>query len=475
MIDICKLPKMYFLVMILIGLTTVSCSEDFLDVKPQQAVPADGALETIGDFEAAIAGVYDGLSSSNYYGRYFVLVSDIMSDDVKQNASANRASDWAAYAGSSTDNNNLALNVWNAGYKVIDRANRIIHAEVELPASVQDEYGNIRGQAYAARALAHFDMVRIYAQHYTYSQDASHPGVPIITEFDPDQKPARNSVKEVYDQVISDFQASLGLIGENNNSFYLSESAVHGLLSRVYLYKEDWANAKEAATEVISSGKYDLVDHDNYATIFTGDHSPETLFEIDMNPTDNRGSNAIGGMYLESGYGDYLPTKDLLNLIPGEDARQAMFSVDEDLAGDYASHRVAKYSSPLGEDNTPVIRLSEVYLNRAEANYHLNQTEAAQDDLDAIRQRGLPSADDVTATGSELLEEILKERRIELSFEGHRLYDLTRNKKGVIREDCTAPENACTVTYPNDRFVLAIGQYETDVNPNIVQNPGYGN
>jgi hypothetical protein len=297
-------------------------------------------------------------------------------------------------------------------------------------------------------------------------------GIPIVTEVDPFQKPARNTVKEVYDQVIADFNSALGLIGDGDDSFVLTKNAVKALLSRVYLYKEDWTNAAAMANDVINSGDYSLVANGSYATIFSGDHSSETIFEIDMNPTDRRGTDALSGMYLGSGYGDYLPSTDLLNLIPAGDERGTLFKFDGNIGGGiYGDLRVNKFSSTLGEDNTPVIRLAEVILNRAEANYHLNNTSAAQADVNLIRKRGLPTAADVTATGAALLDEILLERRIELSYEGHRLFDLVRYKKGVTRVDCTAA--TCSIAYPNDRFILAIGKFETDVNENIVQNPGY--
>lgn len=449
-----------------------SCNKDFLELEPQQSVSTNKALVTIGDFQAAITGAYDGLSSSNYYGRYFVLVTDIMSDDVKQNASANRAADWAEYVGSSTDNNNLAENIWQVGYQVINRTNRIILTEATVPEAVQADLDNIKGEAYAIRALVHFDLVRIYAQHYTFTSDAGHPGVPIVTEIDPFMKPARNTVMEVYDQVISDFNTALGLIGDSPNSSTLSATAVKALLSRVYLYKEDWTNAVNMADAVINSGDYSLVSNANHADIFMQDNSSESIFEMDMNPTDRRGTDALGGMYLGSGYGDYLPSEDLINLIPEGDARGNLFAVDSTVGGGiYGYLRVNKYASVLGEDNTKIIRLSEVYLNRAEAQYHLNNEAKAKDDVNKIRKRGLPSSPNVTASGAALLDEILLERRLELCYEGHRLWDLTRNKRGVYRNDCTA--TICSVKYPDSRFILAIGQYEIDVNTNVTQNPGY--
>jgi hypothetical protein len=443
-----------------------SCSNDFLDLQPEQAVSMSQALVTVSDFEAAIIGCYDGLQNGNYYGKYFIMTPDVMSDDLKGSGTVNRASDWHSYLGSSTDRSNLAQNIWAMGYRVIDRANRILEAETDL------DIDDIKGQAYAFRALAHFDLVRIYGQHYTYTADASHMGVPIVLEVDPFQKPARNTVKEVYDQVIEDFNTALTLINDDKNSFFFSKNVVNALLSRVYLYKEDWTNAVAKATEVINSTDYTLAGNGEYAEIFSGDHSPESIFEIDMNPTDNLGAGALSGNYLGTGYGEYLPTLDLYDLIPEGDVRKTLFLEDLSLGGgDFGTLRVNKYSSDLGYDNTPVIRLSEVYLNRAEANYHLQREDLAQDDVDLIRKRGLPTAADVTATGPALLDEILLERRIELSYEGHRLWDLTRNKRGVFRADHTSETSA--VPYPDDRFVLAIGKFEIDVNDNIIQNRGY--
>lgn len=464
-------------VLILIILFVASCSKGFLELDPQQSVSTENALSNIGDFRAAITGVYDGMSSSNYYGRYFVLVSDIMSDDVKPNASANRAADWCDYAGSSTDNNALSENIWQQGYIVINRANRVILTDITVVPVLQDEYDHIKGQAYAARALAHFDLSKIYAQHYTYTAGATHMGVPIIMDLDPFGKPARATLADVYTQVIADFNMALTMMDPMEDDPYkLTYLGVKALLSRVYLYMEDYQNAYNMANDVIASAAYDLVDNADYGDIFDIEASDESIFEIDKNEADNSGSDALGGMYINTGYGDYLPTTELMDLYPVGDAREAMFLEDLSIGGGaYGTMRVDKYGDLLGYDNTKVVRLSEMYLNRAEAGYYLaGVTDAAvQADVDAIRQRGLPAAPAVTATGAALLDEILLERRLELCYEGHRLFDLMRYKMDLDRTDCTSQASACFVAYPDNRFILAIGQYEIDVNENIVQNPGY--
>ncbi len=467
------IKKLSLLLMII--LIAIGCETDILDLKPHQSVSDEVFLESLSDFQAAITGCYDLLSSPDLYGRYMLLVPDIMGEDVKQNASANRAKEWAEYNGSTTTTHRVDRGFWRALYQGVDMANRIIDADFTPPDAVKAEFEQIVGEAYAMRALCYFNLVRIFAQHYTYTADASHPGVPIVLHFDFQNKPGRATVKEVYDQIISDFQKAIELMTiDPPNAGRFSKEAAQALLSRVYLYKEDWAKAEELATAVIQSGKYTLVSRDDYPTQFLVGLSSEAIFEMIYTIADNPGSNHLGGMYKETGYGDYLPSEDLLNMMNDDDIRKTMFKPDSNLGGIYGYLRVDKYpssGSEIGTDNLPVIRLSEVYLNRAEARAMLGNFTGAQEDVNIIRKRAWPDAPDVTAVGEELLTEIEKERRIELCFEGHRLFDITRHKQDLVRNDCTAP--VCTVPYPNDLFILPIPYEELDVNPNLTQNPGY--
>jgi len=454
-------------------LYSTSCSEDFIDLTPQQSLSDSEFLITFDDFEVAMIGGYDQMQNSDWYGRYVPLVSDVMGEDVKQNASANRAKEWAEFNGSSQDF--IPEEIWAELYEGINIANRIINSPFEPPAAVQADFNQIVGEAYALRALAHFDLVKMYAQHYTFTAGGSHPGVPIVTEFDQTAKPSRNTVAEVYAQVISDFEMAEQLMTLDNGTGRFSREAVQGLLSRVYLYMENYTQAENYASLVINSGNYSLVPNADYPTQFLDGNSSEAIFEIRFDLVDNPGSDHLGGMYKESGYGDYLPAEDLLDIIPDDDIRKTMFREDLNLGGIYGILRVDKFPSEgsvIGSDNIPVVRLSELYLNRAEARAKLGNDTGAQEDLNMIKQRGWADAPAATATGDALVTEILSERRIELSFEGHRIHDIARNKLDVVRQDCTS--TVCTVTYPNARFILPIPIEETDVNPNIAQNPEYG-
>lgn len=462
------------LLLVVVLLCSVSC-KDFLSLSPQQSVSFDDYFATLDDFEAGAIGLYNQMQLPDWYGRYMLLVPDIMGEDVKQNSQANRAREWAEYLGSTETIHQCDEEFWAEIYEAIMMANQMIHAAfTPATAAAEEIYDHYVGEAYAVRALAHFDLVRLFAQHYTYTAGATHLGVPIVTTFDITAKPARNTVAEVYAQVIADFLMAIDLLSQDNGAGRFSVEACQALLSRVYLYMEDWANAEAMATAVINSGNYDLVDRADYLTMFYPGLSSEAILEVVNILTDRYAFDHLGYMYQQSGYGDYLPSKDLLNLIDDEDIRKETCILDEELAGIFGDYRVNKFPSEgddNGTDNIPVIRLAEVYLNRAEARAQQGDDANAQADLNLIRQRAWPTAADVTLTGADLLDEILIERRIELCFEGHRLFDLTRYQQDLNRVDCTS--TVCTVTYPDDHFILCIPLAEMDNNPNMVQNPGY--
>lgn len=457
----------------------LSCSEDFLELTPQQSVANEDAITNLNDYYSSIAGVYNDLSSANYYGRYFVLVPDVMSDDVKQNSQANRVVEYAEYVANVSDG--TALNMWTLMYRAINSANAIINAEVVVPAGVKDQQDHIIGEAYALRGLIYFDLVRLFAHHYSFTAGGTHLGVPIVTNFDAQAKPTRNTVREVYDQVINDMEMAIGLMGPSHSgdANKLSNTAVRALLARVHLYEENWTDAETRATEAISAGGYSLESNANYMNVW-GDNSSESLFEVSMTEADNRGSDALGRMYIVEGYGDYLPSDDVVNLYDPTDVRMGVFKADPLLSGAYAPFRMDKYPDVQGWDNTKVIRLAEVYLIRAEARAEIGTNEAgARTDLDMVHQRGLATAPPNGDTGQALKDAIALERRMELCFEGQRLWDLRRKKQDITRTACTA--NVCSIPYSSNgadqslsnRTILPIPQSEMDANTNIEPNPGY--
>ena len=179
----------------------------------------------------------------------------------------------------------------------------------------------------------------------------------------------------------------------------------------------------------------------------------------------------LGYMYLKVGYGDVIPTTDLMSLYSATDLRQNWFYVDGDYT--YTSKYPGIEGGKAGVDNIPVTRLSEAYLNAAEANYELGNEDLARTQLDAIRQRADASAPASTETAGPLREKILLERRKELAYEGHRFWDLKRRGLNIERVDLTVPNATATVVAGSNDFAYPIPQIEIEVNSNIVPNPGY--
>ena len=463
-----KLMRRLWLPILALG-GVAACAD--LGLEPQDSISNDANFQSIGDFQAALVGVYDEMTNDDYYGRSLHLMSDIMGEDVKQTGSANRYQEFADFEGLPRSGHNYEEDLWASAYEVVNMLNMIINADFAPPAAIQDEFDQLLGEAYALRGLAYFDLVKMYAQHYTFTADASHPGVPLVLESDFTNLPSRNTVGEIYAQVVSDMTQGISLMNDGDGPYRMTADGARALLSRVYLYMEDWSNVIAMADAVINSGDYSLVTDQVYIDQFVTGGTSEAIFELLYSETDNEGSDCLGCMYTANGYGDYLPARDLLDLIDPNDIRMGMFVVDPKLVGIYAAHRVNKWPTPQQTDNVPVIRLSEVYLNRAEAHARLGNTGPAQADLNTIRQRGLSTAPDVTATGQALIDEIHIERRIELGYEGHRIHDLMRNKQDIDRVDVTG--DVAFMAYPCQYCILPIPEWEMDANPNIAQNAGY--
>jgi hypothetical protein len=156
-----KIFKHSIIIMLLI---IMSCSEDFITKTDPDQVTSDFVLSDLEQIKAALIGVYDGLQTPNYYGRYFVLIPDLMADGVKQNQdNSNRGT--AQYRYEVTTNSGIAQGVWEDIYSVINRANILI-ASVPGVSGDEDLKNQIMGEALALRALGHFDLVRFYALPY---------------------------------------------------------------------------------------------------------------------------------------------------------------------------------------------------------------------------------------------------------------------------------------------------------------------
>lgn len=489
-----------------------SCVNDWLDVAPSDGTDADAALTSSSDLAAARTGMYAALKGNSnlvdYYGQQFFVYGDVHAgDDYQYNniGGSNRASFYydmnyqtASEFSSSISSSNVA---WKSPYIVIGRANRIIAAAeggalsdaAEAKATI-DQYA---AEAKVLRALAHFDLVRIYGKPYTEDQGAS-LGVPLVTGvLESNAKPARSTVAEVYTQVVKDLTEAISsnALATETEPGYVSVWGAKAILSRVYLNMGDYANALSVAEDIIKNSGAALWTRDQYFKAWDASTPNESEFLFRLNvagSTDSNDLNGIGNLQQRDGYEEMVATKKFVDMLTSDpkDVRNDMFlpaTAPKEVAT-YGTNKVflnklrGQGGNLRNVTIVPIIRLSEVYLTAAECAFRNNdKTKAVEYLNDLVKNRtttvaSLATVDNIT------LERILIERRKELIGEGQRYFDALRNNETITRYTSEADKGWHKIlskeaqSFNRDFYkaIAAIPQAEINANPNIKQNTGYG-
>ena len=344
-----------------------SCSDDYLDITPSDKLAVENALTTIKDAKVALNGVYDGMQSAGYYGNSMPLSFSVMGDATQTSATGKRTQ--TAYHYSFTKVGGYS-GLWNIPYYVITQANSMLSVIDALKDGTTTEKNNIKGQLYAIRALAHFDLVRIHGVTYTKDNGAS-LGVPYIKEPVPaDYAPERETVASNYDNIVLDLTESLKLLSKDVSPGYINYWTAKALLARVLLYQGKNTEAYNAAVEVIDSGKYTLVSNADYIASWNGSVNSESLFDLINSTVDNEDRESFGYVIEPEGYNAVIATDDFLALMSSDanDVRNGLLKPQKD--DNTRNGYIAKYPGKGGDtknNNVKIIRLSEVYLIAAEA------------------------------------------------------------------------------------------------------------
>lgn len=485
-----------------------SCVNDWLDVAPSDGTDADAALTSSSDLDAARTGMYKALKGNSsfvdYYGQQFFVYGDVHAgDDYQYNniGGSNRASFYYDMNYQTASEFNTSTVSWQSPYVVIGRANRIIAAAeggklsdaVEAKAKIE-QYA---AEAKVLRALAHFDLVRIYGKPYTEDQGAS-LGVPLVTEvLESNAKPARSTVAEVYAQVVKDLTEAISsnALATETKPGYVSVWGAKAILSRVYLNMGDYANALSVAEDIIKNSGAALWTRDQYFTAWDASTPNESEFLFRLNVAgsdDNNDLNGIGNLQQRDGYKEMVATKKFVDMLTSDpkDVRNNMFlpATASKEVKIYGTNKVflnklrGQGGNLRNVTIVPIIRLSEVYLTAAECAFRNNdKTKAVEYLNDLVKNRttteaSLATVDNIT------LDRILIERRKELIGEGQRYFDALRNNETITRYTSEADKgwhktlSKEAQSFNRDYFkaIAAIPQAEINANPNIKQNTGYG-
>lgn len=465
-----------------------ACSGDWLNIDPSTAVDTNKAITTEKDAQIALNGLYRTLSLHGYYSDNYIYYGEAKGQDMqcRENATSNRGYSYYTFSDRPSDASTSLT--WSQPYIVIRQANNLI-TQVNagnVTTGNKEEIARIKAEALAIRALTLFDLTRLYGRPYTEDNGAS-LGVPIqLRPEGPEYNPSRNTVAECYEQAIQDMTEALTSLPTRKTDGFLNAWSAKALLSRMYLYMGDQANALKLAEDVIKNSPYTLWGHDEYASAWGQDFSSESLFELIFSltePSGGTGGEGVPMVYAQSGYNALILTKEYLDMLESDpsDVRIGFTTYEKDANGnaltDGPRKYLAKYPGKTRTDprdnNICLIRLSEVYLTAAETAFKLGDREKALGHLNSIVSRANPEKS-VTASALTLAR-ILQERRKELVGEGQAFFDLVRNNLPIVRKGGWQLElgsNLEVIQPTEDRLILPIPQAEMDANPNMVQNKG---
>lgn len=458
----------YIFCALVAGAVLVASCKKELNLQDPQAINLQGAVSTDANVKRVLQGGYDAISSASLYGGDLQIMADLSGSDGELSWKGTFNSYREIWGKNIITTNSLITTTWTRAYNAINIANSVLEG---LPVVAAADKNRVQGEALFIRAIMHFELVRLYAKNYTDGSAGSNPGVPLMktpVKSIPDiTKPTRSTVEAVYASVIEDLTQAETLLPATN-SFYATKSAVAAILSRAYLQKADYAGARDAASRAITNatGKSLLPQFMN--NFNQSANTAETVFAIQV--SDQDGANELQVFYSVDIFGardgDIEVNPKHLNLYEAADVRRSstnnptaatQYQFNTAFYVKYGASRTTKFRDLY--KNIVVIRLAEMYLTRAEANYRLGTAtgDSPLNDINRIRSRaGVPS---LTATG---LSGIYEERRKELAFEGFSIHDAKRFQRTVDGK----PWN-------DNKLIFPIPFRELNANASLTQNAGY--
>lgn len=536
--------KKILLILFLVGAMFSGCTEDFLELYPTTEIDESAAFSNEQNANAVLFGIYDELTQSQNLGSWFQVTNEVRADDAFLAQALNWSWWIPAFqynfTASDTDSRR-PRGYWDRFYSVIENCNAAINAELPF---VDEALNDYLSELYMIRATVYYNLVSCFCKPYTSPDGPSSPGVPLYEVSDAGVYKGRGTVQDVYDLILSDLQfarENAPLQANESAKTRFTRCYANGLSARVALSMGNFPDAYDYAVAAIADAP-DLATGSAYTDGFSDDND-ESIYIVPFNSDDYPIYWALSSFYDHpEGYGNVFFTADLFNSYANDDVRKDWFITplfynigDEDVntffgddiytsyhydgyypyssqealdlynAGTYSyddyfymNNRPGHYSlyakfprmnSTPGVDNGSVglarptlMRTSEMYLIKAEceARGEGGGESAAAQTLLQIQQRAQPSATLSTNTGSDLLDEVLMERRKELAGEGLRMYDILRLGIPLERPNIVGPNWADVMTLPayDDKMVWPIPEAEIDSNTEISiedQNPGYVN
>lgn len=448
----------------------------FIEVDaPTTSVNAGNVYEEDVTASAAVTGIYAKMAN-NYFSLNMSIIPELSADNLTLFNLSNI--DYLSYYQNTLtpDYPLSTTKFWTDIYPLIYITNAALEGLNKSKTLTTEVKNRLLGETYFLRGFYYFYLVNLYGD------------VPLIlgTDYTLNSRYSRNSITDIYKQILADLNQAKVLLGNNYVDASLLNStaertrpnkmAVNAMLARVYLYLKRYQEAKAAATEVI-----------NYTALYSSSlpldqmflkNSMETIWSLQPVIADLNTAEANTYILPIEGPNPYENSFYLSNELMAQfeegDQRKINWTSSVTAEGKVyqfsTKYKVVRGISDVSE-YAIVLRLAEQYLIRSEAELEQNNLEGCKDDLNVIRQRaGLPKTSATTQT--DLLNAVLKERRVELFTEwGHRWLDLKRTGKvDEIMQTATPLKggewNPFKALYP-------VPLSDIQIDNLLTQNPGY--
>jgi len=451
-----KILKYSYIWTLVVTFTLSSC-EKFLEIDPRISTSDQVTINDENSAHTAVRGIYNQLQSDGYYGYTFQTIGFFSGDNIE-------------YTGSQIVNQSLTnhsvradlpalATAWSAIYNTINRANNVIAKVPALsvtPTFTDAVRNQLVGEAYFLRALSYFDLGRTWG------------GVQLVlvptSSSNNLENLKRSSLADTYQQVLADLIKAEELLPNTTNRIRATRKTVWALRARYHLYREEWKEAITYASKLIDDkSNYNLLTP--YSSFFADNASGTNESILELYYTTNV-VNTQAYQWQPStkgGVGWIRPSMGIVNLLNNKSIAGTRQSLISKVVLNGVDNWFGNlYYRTNGTDPAFLIRISELYLIRAEAYAQDNDIAKSLADLNVIRKRAdiqeLNIADKAT-----LLLAIEQENRIEFAFENHRWYDLvrTRRAKTVLGID------------EDFRLLLPIPYAQILIDKNLEQNPQY--
>ena len=366
-----------------------------------------------------------------------------------------------------------AINTMQSAYRshwpVVKDCNIVIE---NLDGHSSETAGGALSAAYAIKGIIYYNMIRDYCE--PWDSPESQLGLPIVDRFDIGDRPVRSSLRQTADYALTMFDKALELHPEDP-LFFFTEWIVKAYKAKLLFWTEDWSGTAELCRDIMENSGFTLTPRQEYADMINS--ATQRKGEVMVRSHINNSSELDWYFSMVKKYLQSRPAASSLVALYGDEPEKDV-----------------RYTSSLDGKRFAVktaeckVRLSEILLMRAEAEYHLGNSQEALSLVNMLRQARIEGASPLD-TGSlpevrsggriredamgkpltPLLQAILDERRKELFLEGDRWYELKRNG----RPEWWVLSNGLKYTTKQYLYTAPIYKGDVDINPEMKQNPGY--